>query len=225
MKKTTVTISKAAKLLNMTSHTLKSWEIAFTPILSIQRDQNHARKFTAENLQVLKRIKELKNEGNSDEEIIQLIIGEKERIYERELQREEVEACNRTVDKRKEEESIQNEMAPMLEQLEGNIVSQVRKAVKEEMETITTKQTRIHSSEISSLSHKVDTLREVSEFEREFYQEELEKERDLFKEKVSEREEKFISFVQERLRNRTEVKEQQPKYFFNFLKNLLNFAK
>ncbi|WP_335871754.1 MerR family transcriptional regulator [Bacillus sp. 2205SS5-2] len=250
MKNQIVTISNATKILKITPHILKSWEITFTPLLTIRRDENNARQYTPENLHLLRRISELKKQESSDSEIILIIQSEIER--EKKIKREQEERIARAQRKIRDQEktervspknlediyeSVQqlttivsrtpeekDPLQPHLEKLEENIVSKVRNIVHKEVTSSAAKQNRVNTTEFSSISHKVDTLREISQFEREFYQDELQKERDQVTESVADREEKFIALVQDRLRNRPEQKE-ETRLSFHFLKTLFGFAK
>lgn len=69
----TLNISKVASLLGESSYILKMWELEFSAFLEIERDHKNARVYSPENIEMLRKIKHLKDSQLDHETIVQML--------------------------------------------------------------------------------------------------------------------------------------------------------
>ncbi|WP_243290942.1 helix-turn-helix domain-containing protein [Bacillus sp. FJAT-47783] len=233
MKEMKLTISRAARLLGVTTHVLKKWETEFPSFLTVKRDEDNARVYTEESMDFLLLIKELKDQGLDDGIIHQELKQFKEDLLKQEehIDPEETpEVCNVSATLEKIEKYLADKEKEEWEQLESrfkhlekSLVEQIQEVISGKVEVAPSSKPVIDQKGYSDISDKEDDLVE-STFQEQDLQEEMEQEREMIRKNIEKREERFVAFVQ-RHHRRKEKKMNGQKSRLGFLKNFIEFAK
>lgn len=230
----TINISKVASLLGESTYILKMWELEFAAFLEIERDHKNARVYTAENIEMLRKIKHLKDSQLDQATITQMLNmnnGKSEAAAvkadpdiemsaKKNIKAALEEIFNLIEEKGKQDISI---LELKMDQLELTLIEQMKQTVKQELASHSKVQLNAAKGQFSALHDKLDVIHETSSSERDMYQEELKYERELAKKHIAAREQKFIAFVQQHQKVRDDRAER--KYGLSMLKQFMGFAK
>lgn len=235
MKEMKLTISRAARLLGVTTHILKKWETEFSSFLTVIRDEDNARVYTEESMDFLLLIKEMKEQGLDDAIIHQELKQLKEdlqkqderinledipEVYNVSATLEKIEKY--LADKEKEEWA---QLESRFKHLEKSLVEQIQEVISSKAETAASSQSVANQVGFSDIREKVDNLVESSSQEQATLQEEIRQEREVVQKNIEKREERFIAFVQQHHRRKEKKVKEQQKSRLGILKNFIEFAK
>lgn len=221
-----VTISKAASLVGEKAFILKQWEEEYADFISIKRDEKSARLLTAENIEMLQKIKTLK-ESNMDTQTIKQVLRNQTNtsVTNSEANSSDLTELKETLSKLTtfiESPEVQNmlKIDDRLDKLEKNVVSSVSEKITETAKL----QTEVARFEFSDVQDMITSLAVTAEAERSSYKEEIQVEREIAQKKTDEREERFLAFVKEHQYRSERVKQEQ-RSGLGFLKQILSFAR
>lgn len=223
MEEKKLTISRAARLLGVTTHVLKKWEGEFSAFLTVLRDQDNARVYTEESMDILRLIKEMKEQG-MHEAIIQKELKQLKEECQQQAEEIDPEAIPEVYSvsamlKKIEQYLIEKEkeewthLESRFKHLEKSLVEQIHEVMSSKVEVAT-------SSEIEMIQKDQPEPEEKCALEGQTMTEERERAR----KNIEKREEQFIAFVQKHHR-RKEEKMKEKKSKRSILKNIMEFSK
>lgn len=220
-----VTISKAASIVGEKVYIIKKWEEEFSEFVSIKRDERNARLVTAENIEMLRKIKKLKD-NNMDTDTINQILQNQQRpnILKSTINEESVTDIKESLAKITafiESTDVQEllKFDARLNQLESNVVQTITKKVADTAKL----QTEVARIEFSDVQEMIGTLSSTSEIERAMYKEEIREERELVQKQTDDREERFLAFIKQH-QDRQERMKQGQKSGLSFIKQFIGIA-
>ncbi|ARK29736.1 helix-turn-helix domain-containing protein [Halalkalibacter krulwichiae] len=191
------TIKEVSKKLKIPVGQLREWEDVFSSVIYVQRTKTGARLYTDHDLEVLKKVKLLKD-SNISKEDVHFILANHNEVEDLQEETEEVQVKEEFIDMLR---SLQNETTETIEQLttsferfKEELVKDLKDQLKSEMNEGQSKT----KSLIQSYSHMIvdtqeSTKEEIERLRQDIYKEEEEK---LFiQQKLEEREEQFQEFV------------------------------
>ncbi len=217
-------------MLGVTTHILKKWETAFSPFLMVLRDEENARIYTEESMDILRLIKEMKDKGLEDvtihQELAQLKAeSEKEEPVMDQEEIPEVYNVSATLEKIEkyllDKERERDEWAQLesrFKHLEKSLVEQFHEFMNGRAETASSVEENNLKPEIAEVEDEVEAVHEEKE------EEECPKEREEMQKFIQKREERFVAFVQQHQR-RKENKAKQRKTRRSIFKNFMETAK
>lgn len=224
-----VYISKASLLVGEDAYMLKAWESEFEKFLHIKRDAKLARIYSPENIEMLRRIKSLKEAG-LDKKTIALMIEAQQMVEKNPPQlkhKEEADEIKKSLSKIVEfidSKQVENllQLNLKIKKMEMGIKTTIIETNKEH-ELLLQAQYEKNKLEFKKINDQLQELTNTSKTEREMYQEEIQNERQLVKEDIEMRERRFLSFVREHQQKQDRLKHK--KSGFRFIKNMIGFAK
>jgi DNA-binding transcriptional MerR regulator len=167
----TLNISKVASLLGESSYILKMWELEFSAYLEIERDHKNARVYSPENIEVLRKIKHLKDSQLDHETIIQMLNmnGKSEAAAAKadtdiELSAKKnikvalEEIFNLIEEKGKQDISI---LELKMDQLELTLIDEMKRTVKQELDVHSKTQLSAAKGQFSALHNKINEQSKV----------------------------------------------------------------
>jgi DNA-binding transcriptional MerR regulator len=222
-----VTISRAASLVGEKAYLLKSWEDEFSEFLSFDRDEKNTRLLTAENIEMLRKIKSFKDSNLDNQTIKQLLqkqtgsVSVAQSQIDMEALTELAESLSKIsafIDSTKVQEVLK--LDERLNELEQNVVQSVSQKIVETAKL----QTEVARIEFSDVQEMISTLSDTSEKEREMYKEEVQREREFVQKQTDDREERFLAFIKQH-QNRQERLKQEQRSGLAVIKQFMGFAK
>ncbi|MED4530684.1 helix-turn-helix domain-containing protein [Metabacillus fastidiosus] len=224
-----VHISKASSLVGEDAYMLRAWEDEFEKFLTIKRDEKMARIYSPENIEMLRRIKNLKEAG-LDKKTITLMLEAQQMVEKNPPQiknKEETDEIKKSlakivefIDSKEVENLLQLNLR--IKKIEMGIKNTILETNKEH-ELLLKAQTERNQREFKKINEQLQELTVTSKTERKMYQEEIVNERQLVKEDIESRERKFLSFVREHQQKQDRFKHR--KSGLRFIKNMIGFAK
>ncbi|KKI92988.1 hypothetical protein WQ54_05610 [Bacillus sp. SA1-12] len=222
-----VTISKAASLIGEKAYLLKNWEEEFPEFLSFKRDDKNTRLLTADNIEMLRKIKSFKESNLDTQTIKQLLQNQNGSPVQTTAQLEEQDVSDLKESLTKitsfiESSELQEifKLDERLKQLEQNVVQSVNNQIAKTAKL----QTEIARIEFSDVQEMISSLSDVSESERELYKEEIRRERELVQKQTDEREERFLAFLKQHQDRQERIKHEQ-RSGLAVIKQIMGFAK
>lgn len=224
-----VTISKAASLVGEKAFVIKQWEEEFSEFLQFKRDDKNMRLLTAENIEVLRKIKSFKDSNLDTLTIKQLLQNQygaaQTAVQESAIDEETVKEMKESLEKLTQFiESNQVQKLFMLEnqlkELEYNVVDTITHQISETSKL----QTEVARIEFSDVQDMIADLADVTEIERKTYKEEVRRERELARRQTDEREERFLAFVKQHQYRQEQLKQEQ-RSGLAVIKQIMGFAK
>ncbi|MFC0269920.1 helix-turn-helix domain-containing protein [Metabacillus herbersteinensis] len=222
--------SKVASLLGESTYMIKSWESEFPEFLSIQRDSKNSRKYSPENIETLRKIKAMKNNGFDTVTITQLLHSQSgNQVIPRSPNIETSEELKASLEKLVsfiESDEVKNllKVDTRLTKLEDDLVEKIEGSFQSHIASSTQTHIKINQAEFASIKEKISSLSIVSHQERELYQDEIKQERELAKKHIDSREQRFLAFVKEHQRKQGE-QPIEPKSGIGLLKQFMGFAR
>jgi DNA-binding transcriptional MerR regulator len=222
-----ITISKAATLVGEKAFILKNWEEEFSEFIKIERDENNTRQLTAENIELLRKIKSFKDSHMDVQTIKQLLQNQNgtESKMKSHVDEEAVTDIKESLSKITsfiESMEVQDvlKLNDRLKQLEENVIHSVNQQIAETSKL----QTEVARIEFSDVQEMITALSDTSEIERELYKEEVRRERELVLKQTDEREERFLAFIKQHQNRQERIKHEQ-RSGLAMIKQIMGFAK
>jgi DNA-binding transcriptional MerR regulator len=221
------TIKDVSKQLKIPIGNLKNWEKVFDQYIQIHRTKNGSRIYSDNELNVLRKIKLMKDKNLSDEMVMFILESnnEEEREIPEQIQSEYDLKYADIVALQTETVQVVQNISDSLEQFKGEFIKEVKSELTSEVKKEITKGNSITEGIVQTYSHEVlDTYKMTSEQIFELKQEiEKEQEEKLFlQKKVEEREELFQDFVQSYRQAAATIEQKREKRKFSYWLNLLS---
>ncbi|MGM0874186.1 MAG: MerR family transcriptional regulator [Bacillota bacterium] len=222
-----VTISKAASLVGEKAYLLKKWEEEFSEFITFDRDEKNTRLLTAENIEILRKIKSFKDNNLDTQTIKQLLQNQSgsASITKSQVDEEAVTDIKESLSKittfiQSTEVQEVLKINARLKELEQNVVW----SVNQQITHTAMQQTEVARIGFSDVQEMILNLSDNSETEREMYKEEIQREREIVQKQTDDREERFLAFIKQHQNRQEQIKHDQ-RSGFAFIKQMMGFAK
>lgn len=225
--------SKVASVLGESVYMVKSWESEFPEFLNIHRDSKNSRKYSPENIETLRKIKAMKNNGFDTVTITQLLqaqngkqVNDHKNSSPTTETSEELTASLEKLVTFIESDEVKNllKVETLINKLEDDLVEKIEGSFQSQLASSTQTHVKMNQAEFASIKEKIVSLSVASQHERELYQDEIKQERELAKRHIANREQKFLAFVKEHQRKQ-EPQQTEPKSGLGLLKQFMGFAR
>jgi DNA-binding transcriptional MerR regulator len=221
------TIKDVSKQLKISIGNLKTWEKVFDKYIQIHRTKNGSRIYSDNELNVLRKIKLMKDKNLSDDMVMFILDtnNEEEREIPEQIQSEYDLKYADIVALQTETVQVVQNISDSLEQFKGEFIKEVKSELTSEVKKEITKGNSITEGIVQTYSHEVlDTYKMTSDQINELKQEiEKEQEEKLFlQKKVEEREELFQDFVQGYREAAAAIEQKREKRKLSYWLNLLS---
>jgi DNA-binding transcriptional MerR regulator len=222
-----VTISKAASLVGEKAYLLKKWEEEFSEFIAFKRDEKNTRLLTAENIEILRKIKSFKDSNLDIQTIKQLLQNQSgsASITKSQVDEEAVTDIKESLSKittfiQSTEVQEVLKINARLKELEQNVVW----SVNQQITHTAMQQTEVARIGFSDVQEMILNLSDNSETEREMYKEEIQREREIVQKQTDDREERFLAFIKQHQNRQEQIKHDQ-RSGFAVIKQMMGFAK
>lgn len=222
-----VTISKAASLVGEKAYLLKKWEEEFSEFIAFERDEKNTRLLTAENIEILRKIKSFKDSNLDTQTIKQLLQNQSgsASITKSQVDEEAVTDIKESLSKittfiQSTEVQEVLKINARLKELEQNVVW----SVNQQITHTAMQQTEVARIGFSDVQEMILNLSDNSETEREMYKEEIQREREIVQKQTDNREERFLAFIKQHQNRQEQIKHDQ-RSGFAVIKQIMGFAK
>lgn len=222
-----VTISKAASLVGEKAYLLKKWEEEFSEFIAFKRDEKNTRLLTAENIEILRKIKSFKDSNLDTQTIKQLLQNQSgsASITKSQVEEEAVTDIKESLSKittfiQSTEVQEVLKINARLKELEQNVVW----SVNQQITHTAMQQTEVARIGFSDVQEMILNLSDNSETEREMYKEEIQREREIVQKQTDDREERFLAFIKQHQNRQEQIKHDQ-RSGFAVIKQIMGFAK